>query len=847
VFLAPTFKYAQEAMCEKRLLLKRREFLKNSLAVGVAASFTGVAFLESAASEVGSKSGPGMFNAQMIWCAESVPVPLKANGPASGIASSLTSHSKIATSDLHAVFAREFTLDALPTEAAVRLFAYTRYRLYVNGVYCGRGPSRFQNQRPEYDTRDVCHALTTGRNLITVLVHRDAPTGRIMRHEPGFAACIDWSNGAKRQVISTDALWVCRAELSFGPRDQAWSSIEEHIDGRKALDLTDLHLSLSEWSASVPAGGPDFFPVWPRTTPLQSETLHPWNADAPDLPHRRIDLQPGREAVFTMNEIIQGYHIIEFDAEAGSELEISYQLPENSTSGTSTYVARHGVQTWMGGDTFAFNRLTARTKSGRFTLRRAEAFEVRYPFTRVGSFACSDPLLNQLWTICARSLELLSEDSYVDCADRERVEWTDDSPPAFDCTRVMMRGPEADGNEYWGDSRLLKALLRRIALTLQGDGQMKAHSCSERWDIHAIMEDRSCDWVILLRQYVESSGDVAFANELWPALTRLMAWYTSRRSGRGLVQAREWEVWDNPLRYQVCEGAGLNAFVYKALRDAAWLGGQIGMLSASRGFASDADRLRTNFNSLLWTEDEGSYYGGLFGPGSRTSDRLDGKMFTGPFVDGRYQPTAQAALFALYAGIVPAKRVEQVRHWLLEHLDGVRGPMSHYYLFHALYEMENEKRDKLVLERMRAGWKLQVESPWQTTWEDLPDNGGSKAHMYGMVPGYFLSAHVLGARREGHVMDRSILIEPRCGELMWAQGVAVTEFGPVKMSWSNLGGGGIKIQCSVPANTTAHLRLYKRGSVDRILVDGQVRAAKLNGNFLETAIGPGTHEAQYPA
>ena len=827
--------------------MKRREFLKNSLAVGVAASFTGVAFLESATSEVGSEPAPGMLNAQMIWCAESVPVPLKTNGPASGIASSSDSHAKIATPDLHAVFAREFTLDALPTEAVVRLFAYTRYRLYINGVYCGRGPSRFQNQRPEYDTRDVRHALRTGRNLIAVLVHRDAPTGRIMRHEPGFAAYIDWSNEAKRQVISTDAKWVCRPEMSIGPRDEAWSSIEEHIEGRKAVDLTDRKLSLAGWPASVPAGGPDFLPLWPRTTPLQSETLQAWNPDSPDLSQKPVDLQPGREALFALNEIIQGYSILGFNADAGSELEIRYQLPENSTSGVSSYVARQGVQTWMGGDTFAFNGLKIRAKSGHIMLMRAEAFEVRYPFTRLGSFECSDPFLNKLWTICARSLELLSEDSYVDCADRERVEWTDDSPPAFDCTRLMMRGPEANGNEYWGDSRLLKALLRRIALTQQADGQMKAHSCSERWDIHAIMEDRSCDWVIQLRQYVESSGDVALVNELWPALTRLMEWFMSRRSARGLVLAREWEVWDNPLRYQVCEGAGLNAFVYKALRDAAWLGGQIGMSSASRGFASDADRLRTNFNSLLWRDDEGSYCGGLFGLGSKTSDRLDGKMFTGPFVDGRYQPTAQAALFALYAAIVPDERVASVRHWLLDHLDEVKGPMSHYYLFHALYAMGEPQQDQLVLERMRTGWKPQVESPWQTTWEDLPDKGGSKAHMYGMVPGYFLAAHVLGARRERYVTDRSILIEPRCGELLWAQGVAVTEFGPVEMSWSKLVGGEVKIQCSVPANTTASLRLYKHGSGDRILVDGQVSRAASSGNFLETTLGPGKHEIHYPA
>jgi len=44
--------------------------------------------------------------------------------------------------------------------------------------------------------------------------------------------------------------------------------------------------------------------------------------------------------MFALNEIIQGYSILGFNADAGSELEIRYQLPENSTSGVSSYVAR---------------------------------------------------------------------------------------------------------------------------------------------------------------------------------------------------------------------------------------------------------------------------------------------------------------------------------------------------------------------------------------------------------------------------------------------------------------------------------------------------------------------------
>ena len=48
-----------------------------------------------------------------------------------------------------------------------------------------------------------------------------------------------------------------------------------------------------------------------------------------------------------------------------------------------------------------------------------------------------------------RGLEITSEDAYVDCADRERVEWMDCDPPAFDVTRVAMAGPAADGKKVF--------------------------------------------------------------------------------------------------------------------------------------------------------------------------------------------------------------------------------------------------------------------------------------------------------------------------------------------------------------------------------------------------------------
>ncbi len=774
-----------------------------------------------------------LASADTIWSSTSVPVPLLAGAGADAIASLAE---KVPTPDLHSVFAKEFTLGAAPSQALLHIFVFTRYRLYVNGAYVGRGPSRYQNQRPEYDTREISKLLRTGRNVLVVLAHRDAPTGRIMQHTPGFIAALEIVRDGQIQVIRTDRSWLSMPELCFGPRAQAWSSIEEHIDARKLNDWIQPDLTSSAWRPSVVVSSSGNVVFHPRSGALQTESVLPWAPGSTSLP---IDLSYNTPISLHLPGIAQSYHLLEIDADEGSELEVNYCLPQGETSGRSTYVAHSGRQTYMGGDTFAFRRLELRLKSGRIRITGAAAYEVRYPFERVASFECNDPSLNQLWNICARSLEILSEDTYVDCADRERVEWTDDSPPAFDCTRVMMRGPDEADKQHWGDSRLLRGLLRRISLTQQLDGQFKAHSCSERFDIHAIMEDRSCDWVVLLRDYYESSGDGKFVRELWPALMRLMLWYRQRRTSRGLTLAREWEVWDNPLRYQVCEGAGLNAMVYRALVDASIMAKSIGKRNDSESLAQEADRLRADYNRLLWNETKGAYDGALFGPGSETRPQL-GHPFTGKISNGRFQPTAQANLFALYAGLVPPERLASARKWILAHTAEILEPMSYYYFFRMLYAME-EQQESDVLRFMKTGWKNQVDSEWQTTWEGLGKSGGSKIHIYGMHPGYFLTAFVLGARREGPVGQRTLVIEPRLSGLEWARGICVTEFGPVEVDWNVMSSGVPQIRCVVPAGVMAKLRIRSQGKRAVVEIDGIVARTHETNGWLEVSLPAGRH------
>lgn len=71
----------------------------------------------------------------------------------------------------YVVFRKTFALAETPVAATLRIFADSRYILWINGHYVGRGPCRFDPKRPEYDVLDVTLHLQAGRNAVAVLVH----------------------------------------------------------------------------------------------------------------------------------------------------------------------------------------------------------------------------------------------------------------------------------------------------------------------------------------------------------------------------------------------------------------------------------------------------------------------------------------------------------------------------------------------------------------------------------------------------------------------------------------------------------------------------------------------------
>ena len=738
-------------------------------------------------------------------------------------------------------FRKDFDLPTLPDKAMLNIFADSRYILWINDAYVLRGPCRFDPKRPEYDSVDVRSFLRPGTNRMTLLVHHYAGgnNSKIIAHDPGLMAALVLPN----TVIRTDSTWKSSIRTAYLPSPAAWGSIPDVIDGRIVSSETD-------WEAAIGVDGKKWGALQPRSIPLARETvltglnvLPSRQALASVLP---MELTAGKELLVDVGRMAMAYTTVDLEADAGSVLQLEYALryingkAEEPYGVGTTYTTRFGRQNFSTGDEWGCHYATLRCVSGRIKLLGVSMTDRRYPFERLGRFSCNDVFLNRLWDMAVNTIEATSDDGYGSDA-RERNEWLQDpAQPNFITTRVALAGPGKGDKPVFADPRLLKNLLRHVALSQTPDGRLKGHALSDRWDCHGYIEDYACQWVESLRLYYDATGDKEFVTEMWPFLTKQMQWFLDHRTPHGLVLAREYTSFDDPLAYVMCEGTALNAFIFQAFRDASYLSHLVG----GKSYDQDAQALAAAINLHLWNDQAKTYHSGF------VKDALLG-------------PTAHAALLALDRGVVPPDRIASVRQWFLanyrrpsgfhcgqndDHENmvasraGIGMPVTYYWVFQEFYRMDDPGMDVEALGEMRRRWAQMVHTSTDTgtLWESF--TGPESCHNYGSVPAYFLSSFVLGVRLDGPVSNQRLVIEPRLGDLTIAQGVVVTEFGPVPVSWKREG-QDLTFHFEVPKGIQATLRLPD-GDAATLVMDGGKANANKEGRHVSVAVKEGTHQGR---
>lgn len=185
--------------------------------------------------------------------------------------------------EVYVNFRSDFLLTRAPSQAVMRLSADSRYRLWVNGVFVGRGPERCWPSSMAVDKRMVTNLLRPGVNRIAVQVYSPGHSHCAYVHR-GACGLIGWLEVDGAVVVTSGPGWKVQ-------RERSWSRLVERVS-IYGTGVEDRDLRLAEdWVEAEPFGwdsarvvqgveGPIWKGLRPRATalPLEEERAMevPW-------------------------------------------------------------------------------------------------------------------------------------------------------------------------------------------------------------------------------------------------------------------------------------------------------------------------------------------------------------------------------------------------------------------------------------------------------------------------------------------------------------------------------------------------------------------------------------------
>ena len=545
---------------------------------------------------------------------------------------------------------------------------------------------------------------------------------------------------------------------------------------------------------------------WPLGEP--GDDWQPWLAETPvSLPHReraRLALSSPAEAapanawLYDFGTEVLGRPLLDIEAPAGTMFTIGY-TERLEPDGSASLAFRHfqdmvdqviwpgGRQLWHGMHPRGGRWLEVCAPQGGdgVTIHSAKLSRATYPGTLVGSFDCSDPLLNRIWQLGAETLVACREDAYLDCPGRERGLYSGDFLVQYLVDQAT-----------FGD----RALFRRcidLFLQTQGEDGVVAGGCfglppGRHSDYSAIIV--SCLW----QDYVWA-GDLSFAAAKQPELARLLAGLEALLDpDHGLVDATGGDPY---IDLQAMDKRGvscaLNCFFAKAFLDGAALYALLGDGLAAARWLDAGSTLAARVREAFWSEELGCF--------------LDRR----PADEPATTPSVAANALPVVFGLADAEQAQRAHAWLVDALAEpflVPDPQRNsdcrvtsyfaYYALGALYEHPNG--DRAALDLMRLGWGRMLEAGAWTCWEYLVDTeGASRCHAWSASPTYYLSAKVLGIEfPEPSNFDR-VTVRPRTSGLAWARGTWPHPRGVIEVSWT--AEGELHVEASAPDGVSVEI------------------------------------------
>lgn len=653
--------------------------------------------------------------------------------------------------DAYVNFRADIVLQSFPSRAILRLTADSRYRLWVNGVFVGRGPERSWSSSMAVDERKVTN-LRKGVNRIAAQVYSPGHSHFAHVHR-GACGLIGWLEADGEVVLTTGPLWKARRDWSMSDRVERVSIYGTGVEDQD-LRLAEswLEAETSDWDAARVVQGATG-PIWqglrPRATALPIEELQsldaPWQVrvgpgvEASTDPHQDLRkafsaskpaaapavLTSGMQGiwVFDLGESRACLGGVELTAAGGERLLISYAeklrqgellLPDPNTycrmRPTDRFTLRPGRQVVEGFTLRGARYLVFALEGGgaeakpKFHVRLSVTPVVERPLPRL------DPKLKGVAEMCRRTVLNCLQDGFVDGVWRESSLWlgdavaqdwalraiSDDPRPLLFAIDMAAEGADAEG--------LLPSVL---------PGEIPAYAVT----------DYNFSWVELLAGCATHPGVTEPAviwQRHWGTLTRMLERMTLARRPEGLLHnppgRRLFLDWSPMSRAE--PNLTLNLRYLHALRLAAGMADRVGRTADWAEEAGElAHALQGHKAQDGWRES----------PNGEAASQLGLALL---ILTGMVKGDAAVAL----ADRIVARSLD-LRDEALPGQPALASPFMHHYIFLALQSLDRRADIHTIIAARWGRWVQEGRPTTPENWSiDFPD--GSACHGF--------SAHPLG-------------------------------------------------------------------------------------------------------
>ena len=377
---------------------------------------------------------------------------------------------------------------------------------------------------------------------------------------------------------------------------------------------------------------------------------------------------------------------------------------------------------------------------------------------RIGTFECSNPLINDTHRLIDRAIRSNWQAVWTDCPAREKLGWLEQD---------WLNG---EALVYNYDARsMLEQTMQNIADAQHEDGSMP--EIAPEYTIFtgswAKPFQESPEWggaiIALPMLYWQHYGDLSLAREYYEPMKRYINYLASQDSAYILKMGLgDWYDY-GPGRAGFSQNTPMplvaTAHYYQWMCYMYVLAKQLGHKDEANSFNQRAENIRQAFNREFYDAKRK-----IYGTGSQCSLALP-----------------------LYLKLVPEKDYEAVLQNLIKdiHQHGDRlttGDVGNRYLFYTL--AQNGHREllyKMLNHYDVPGYGYQIKKGQTTLTEQWnPDHGASMNHFMMAHIENLLIPDLLGIQRHGNLIE----IAPHpVGDLTWCKGSTMSAYGMVSVSW----------------------------------------------------------------